>query len=75
MSGRSWGIACVAAGLSMAYGGWRLVKSQEHPAGTAGFEGPGLNRRGWLMMTGDALLALGLILAIIVSSFFFIGGR
>lgn len=74
MSGKACGAACIIAGASLTYAGWRLVKSQEHPAGTAGFEGPGLNRRGWLMMLGNVLLGLGLILAIIFSSFFFIGG-
>jgi hypothetical protein len=74
MSGKAWGGICIFAGLSLAYGGWRLVKSQEHPAGTTGFEGPGLNGRGCIMMAGSALLVLGLILAIIISSFFFIGG-
>ena len=34
----------------------------------------GLNRRGLLMLVGNACLGLGLILAVIISSFFFIGG-
>jgi hypothetical protein len=74
MNGRIGGLACVVAGLSLAYAGGSLIKSQEHPAGTTGFEGPRLNGRGWLTLAGYALLALGLILAIIFSAFFFIGG-
>ena len=74
MNGKAWGVVCVVAGLSTAYGGYKLIQSQEHPPGTAGFEGPGLNRRGLLMLVGNACLGLGLILAVIISSFFFIGG-
>jgi hypothetical protein len=74
MNGKYWGVACIVAGLAMAYGGMRIIKSQEHPPGTTGFEGPWLNRRGMIMMVGDGLLILGLVLAIIFSSFFFIGG-
>jgi hypothetical protein len=74
LNGKVWGLARILAGLSLAYGGWRLIESQEHPAGTTGFEGPGLNRRGLLMLAGYALLILGLILAIIFSAFIFMGG-
>jgi hypothetical protein len=74
MNGKAWGAVCVVAGLSAAFGGYKLIRSQEHPAGTTGFEGPALNRRGVLMVIGDILLGLGLVLAVIISSFFFIGG-
>lgn len=74
MSGKIWGTVCIVAGLATAYGGIRLIQSQEHPPGTTGFEGPWINRRGLLMMLGNILLAIGLTVAVIISSFFFIGG-
>lgn len=74
MNGRAWGAVCVAAGLGLAVGGWKLVSSQEHPAGTSGFEGAAPNRRGLAIAAGYGMLVFGLILAVIVSSFFFIGG-
>jgi hypothetical protein len=74
MNGRAWGIVCAVSGLALAFSGWKLKKSQEHPVGTTGFEGPGLNRRGLLMLSGEALLILGLILASIIAALFFIGG-
>ncbi|HEX4047346.1 MAG TPA: hypothetical protein VH309_05905 [Elusimicrobiota bacterium] len=74
MNGKAGGAACVVAGLGLAAAGWRLIKSQEHPESTTGFEGPGLNRRGALMLLGNVLLGLGLVIAVIISSFFFIGG-
>lgn len=74
MSGKAWGSVCAAAGLGLACAGWRLIRSQELPEGATGFSGPGLDARGLRVMLGNALLVFGLILAFIVSSFFFIGG-
>ncbi|MFI5345047.1 MAG: hypothetical protein ACHQ51_01615 [Elusimicrobiota bacterium] len=74
MNGKAWGAFCLVAGFATAFGGYRLIRSQEHPAGTTGFEGPSLNRRGLVMLLGNLLLALGLVVAVIISSFFFIGG-
>jgi len=74
MNGKAWGVVCIVVGLSTAYAGFRLIQSQEHPPGTTGFEGPWINRRGLLMLAGYSLLGVGLILAVIFSSFFFIGG-
>ena len=58
----------------MAFAGYKLTRSQEQPEGTTGFEGVGPNRRGLVMLLGNGLLMLGLVLAVIISSFFFIGG-
>lgn len=74
MSGRVWGAVCVVGGLSMAAAGYKLVRSQELPEGTTGFQGVAPNRRGLAALAGYGLLMLGLILAVIISSFFFIGG-
>ena len=74
MTGRAWGCVFVVGGLALAAGGWKLIKSQEHPEGTTGFEGVAPNRRGLVIMAGYGALILGLILALLISSFFFIGG-
>lgn len=74
MSGHLWGAVCVVAGLAMAFAGYRLTRSQERPEGSTGFEGVGVTRRGWVILAGNALLMLGLVIAVIISSFFFIGG-
>lgn len=74
MNGKAWGAVCVVAGLGLAFAGHKLTRSQEPPPGATGFEGVGVTRRGWVILAGNGLLMLGLVLAVIVSSFFFIGG-
>ena len=68
------GTALAAAGLATAYAGWRVIRSQEHPPGTTGFEGPGLNARGWKMLAGELLLVGGLILAAVIGPMLILGG-
>jgi hypothetical protein len=74
VSGRVTGAACAAAGLALAYGGWRLIKSRELPPDVTGFEGVGLNRRGLAVAAGYLALVLGLILTVLIAPLFFIGG-
>jgi hypothetical protein len=74
VSGKAWGAACVLAGLALAAGGWKVLKSQEHPPGTTGFEGLAPNRRGLALAAGYGMLILGLVLSVLIGSFFFIGG-
>ncbi|MDE2142105.1 MAG: hypothetical protein KGJ84_06820 [Elusimicrobia bacterium] len=74
MNGKAWGWVCVGTGLATSFSGYQLIRSQEHPSGTTGFEGPRINRRGVVILMGNLLLAFGLAVAVIISSFFFIGG-
>jgi hypothetical protein len=74
LNGKAWGGLCVVAGLALAAAGWKLMKSAELPEGTTGFTGVAPSRRGLTIFAGNALLIVGLVLAVIVSSFFFIGG-
>lgn len=75
MNGKVWGAVFLIGGLSMAAAGWKLLKAAELPPGAAGFSSfvtPG--KRGLIQLAGNGLLILGLILAFIISSFFFVGG-
>jgi hypothetical protein len=74
LNGKAWGAVFVVVGLSLAACGWKLMKAAELPEGTTGFTGVGPNRRGLVLFAGNALLIVGLILAVLISSFFFIGG-
>lgn len=74
MNGKAWGAVCLTAGLSLSVAGWKLLKAQELPPGTTGFSGVTPNRRGLAIAAGYGLLVVGLILAALISSFFFIGG-
>lgn len=74
MNGKAWGCVFAVGGLALAAAGWKLIKSQDLPEGAAGFEGVGLSRRGLVILAGYFLLMFGLVLAVIISSFFFIGG-
>lgn len=69
------GISLLISGAGVAYLGYRIEKSQEHPEGTTGFEGPGLNRRGLIMLLGSTLMIVGLILAMIMAPMMFIAAR
>ena len=65
-------LACVAAGLLLAYGGWRLLKKHEGPVEHTGFHtAPWSSTFGY--WGGYARLFLGLYLAVIQASLFWIG--
>jgi len=74
LSGKIWGSVCVVLGLALAAGGWKVIKAAEPPEGTTGFSGVAPNRRGLALFAGNVMLIVGLILAALISSFFFIGG-